>query len=164
METRDGLGGRQLGCLQAVFGVGPLLLQFATTALRVRQLRLRRLDGSLHSRQVAFRRLDLGDELLPPLGDLLVDLVLGGAQVPEDVLDEAGPQLALDVVPGVELDLHHGLEDFQLALRLAGGSRAFAVMAKTRRCSACMKKLLPEPQSPNRPTASGGLSDLAASR
>ena len=40
-------------------------------------------------------------------------------EVVEDVLDEAGPQVALGVVPGVELDLHDPLVPGDVALQLA---------------------------------------------
>ncbi len=53
------------------------------------------------------------------LRDQVVAVVRRHAQVAEDVLDQAGPQIALDVLPRVELDLDDRFVERQLVLRPA---------------------------------------------
>ena len=66
---------------------------------------------------------DLRQHRVGALLDDVVVLVVGDAQVVEDVRDQARPQVALGVVPGVELDLHDPLVPGDVALQLAAVAR-----------------------------------------
>src|SRR5690242_14111597 len=108
----------------------------------------------------------LGDDLpfdrVPAAVDDILVLVLGQPQVAEDVLDQARPEVALGVVPGVELDLDDPLVPGDVLLHLPE-SRASVASSATRPRRRRMKNVLPLPQSPNNPTDSGGSTVRAAS-
>ena len=77
---------------------------------------------SLHragpGRSCAWRfALDLVEPMLLPLGELAVVAVAGDAQSGEHLLHETRPQVALDVVPGVEVDLDDLLPEWERVLR-----------------------------------------------
>ncbi len=74
------------------------------------------LDVGLDLRLRQLRARDVRRHALASLDQEVRLVARGRPEVAEDVFDEARPQVALDVVPGVELDLRDVLVDRQVAL------------------------------------------------